>query len=85
MRRLFNVPYLVLEGLGGQSFVKRCEVSGKTLKVALYLLLLSVMDRFKSFLIKIIHRWDADTSHQANNIQEQDLTFLSHHYSNKRL
>lgn len=38
----FDVSYLVLEGLRSQSFVEWCEVSGETLKVALYLLLLKV-------------------------------------------
>lgn len=38
---LFDVSYLVLEGLRSQSFVERCKVSGETLKVALYLLLLT--------------------------------------------
>lgn len=37
---LFDVSYLVLEGLRSQSFVERCKISGETLKVALYLLLL---------------------------------------------
>lgn len=36
----FNVSCLVLEGLGSQSFVERCKVSGQTLKVVFYLLLL---------------------------------------------
>lgn len=38
---MFDVSYLVLEGLRSQSFVERCKVSGETLKVALYLLLLT--------------------------------------------
>lgn len=36
----FNVSCLVLEGLGSQSFVERCKVSGQTLKMVFYLLLL---------------------------------------------
>lgn len=43
----FNASCLVLEGLGSQSFVEWCKVSGKTLKVIFYLLLLK--DRFGSF------------------------------------
>lgn len=46
---MFNVSYLVLEGLRSQSFVEWCEISGEILKVALYLLLLIVIDRFRSF------------------------------------
>lgn len=40
--QLFNVSYLVFEGLRSQSFVEWCEVSGETLKVAFYFLLLKV-------------------------------------------
>lgn len=43
----FSVSCLVLKGLGSQSFVEWCKVSGKTLKVTFYLLLLK--DRFGSF------------------------------------
>lgn len=41
------VKHLVLEGLRSQPFVERCEVSGETLQMALYFLLLQ--DRFGSF------------------------------------
>lgn len=47
MWQLLNVSYLVLEGLRSQSSVEWCEVSGKTLKVTFYLLLLK--DRFWSY------------------------------------
>lgn len=43
----FNVSCLVLEGLGSQFFVERCKVSGKTVEVTFYLLLLK--DRFRKF------------------------------------
>lgn len=43
-----NVSDLVLKGLRSQPFVEWCKVSGKTLKVVLYFLLLKVIDRFYS-------------------------------------
>lgn len=39
-----NDSHLVLESLRSQSFVKWCKVSGETLKVVLYFLLLKVTD-----------------------------------------
>lgn len=50
MWKLLNVEYLVVEGLGSQSFIEWCKVSGKTLKMTLYLLLLQ--DRFRGFEVK---------------------------------